>query len=59
MLNIEYRLIKRYYYEFVESLELGNLEVQNMNRRLLNNTIKSYVANGGKRNIEKYCKYYV
>ena len=59
MLNIEYRLIKRYYYEFVESLELGNLEVQNMNRRLLNNTIKSYVVNGGKRNIEKYCKYYV
>lgn len=73
--NILYNLIKKYYEELENKLEpinweeilteyadelyLAGLEVQNSVRRLLNNTISEYIALGGKRNISKYCKYYV
>lgn len=73
--NILYNLIKKYYEELENKLEpinweeilteyadelyLAGLEVQNSVRRLLNNTISEYIALGGKRDISKYCKYYV
>lgn len=66
-MNRLYKLIKRYYYELEESINWGNnysekygdnLQVQLCDRRILNNTISEYIAKGGKRNIEKYCKYY-
>ena len=73
--NILYRLIKKYYdelesklepigfegilQEYVDELYSARLEVQNSVRRLLNNTISEYIALGGKRDITKYCKYYV
>ena len=59
-LNALFRLIQRYYGELKESLvNCSALEVQYMNRWLLNDTIRSYVDNGGKRDISIYCKYYV
>ena len=73
--NILYNLIKKYYdelesklepidfegilQEYVDELYSARLEVQNSVRRLLNNTISEYIALGGKRDISKYCKYYV
>lgn len=73
--NILYNLIKKYYEELENKLEPINweeilteyadelysarMEVQNSVRRLLNNTISEYIALGGKRDISKYCKYYV
>lgn len=73
--NILYNLIKKYYEElenklnpinweeilpeYAEQLNSARMEVQNSVRRLLNNTISEYIALGGKRNVTKYCKYYV
>lgn len=73
--NILYNLIKKYYEELENKLNPINweeilpkysgelysarMEVQNSVRRLLNNVISEYVASGGKRDISKYCKYYV
>ena len=73
--NILYNLIKKYYEElenklnpinweeilpeYAEQLNSARMEVQNSVRRILNNTISEYIALGGKRNISKYCKYYV
>lgn len=67
-LNTLYRLIKKEYNnlenhikwqnEFVE-IYGDNLEVQNSIREMLNGLICGYVALGGKRDISKYCKYYV
>lgn len=73
--NILYRLIKKYYDElesklepinweeilpdYVDELNSARMEVQYHIRYLLNNTISEYIALGGKRNITKYCKYYV
>lgn len=73
--NILYNLIKKYYEElenklnpinweeilpeYAEQLNSARLEVQNSVRRILNKTISEYVAAGGKRDISKYCKYYV
>lgn len=67
-LNILYNLIKRYYDELETHIKWqnnygemygNNLEVQYNVRRILNNTISEYIALGGKRDISKYCKYYV
>lgn len=58
-LNITYNLIKKYFKEFECSLTMADLEVQNMNRCLLNSAIRNYIDNGGKRNISMYSKYYV
>lgn len=58
-LNITYNLIKKYFDEFERSLTMGGLEIQNMNRYLLNSTIREYTNNGGKKNISMYSKYYV
>lgn len=58
-LNTIYNLIKKYFEEFERSLIMGGLEIQNMNRCLLNSTIRNYIGNGGKRNISMYSKYYV
>lgn len=73
--NILYNLIKKYYEElenklnpinweeilpeYAEQLNSARMEVQNSVRRILNKTISEYVASGGKRDISKYCKYYV
>lgn len=67
-LNTLYRLIKRYYDDLERHIQWqnnygemygDNLEVQYNVRRILNNTISEYIALGGKRDISKYCKYYV
>ena len=74
-LNTLYSLIKKYYMQLEDDLRVINwdemqpkyadelysakLIVQNSSRRLLNNIISEYVASGGKRDISKYCKYYV
>lgn len=73
--NILYNLIRKYYGElesklepinweeilpeYADELNSARLEVQNSVRRILNKTINEYVAAGGKRDISKYCKYYV
>lgn len=62
-LNTLYRLIKKEYNNLENHINGNNsgdnLEIQNSSRRLLNNIISEYVALGGKRDISKYCKYYV
>ena len=73
--NILYNLIKKYYEElenklnpinweeilpdYVDELNSARLKVQCSTRRLLNSVISEYVAVGGKKDISKYCKYYV
>ena len=58
-LNTLYSLIKKEYNNLENHMNGNSLEVQNSSRRLLNNIISEYVALGGKRDISKYCKYYV
>lgn len=67
-LNTLYNLIKKYYNELEGHIEWqnkfgekygDNLEVQYNIREILNDTICGYIALGGKRDITKYCKYYV
>lgn len=62
-LNTLYSLIKKEYNNLENHINRNNssdnLEIQNSSRRLLNNIISEYVASGGKRDISKYCKYYV
>lgn len=58
-LNVVYGVIQNFYYDLKSSIKNGaSLEVQNMNRGLLNSAIRDYMVNGGKRNVEKYCEFY-